>query len=81
MVRSSMSATAVWTRPRAIDWYRDHDRPYCGDAVTMAADALAGYQADIAAGKDSLLVCDTREAADALNQRLHTETPMPTWRS
>ena len=40
----------------------------------MAADALAAYTADIAAGKDALLVCDTTEMADALNQRLHHDT-------
>ena len=39
----------------------------------MAADALDGYRADIAAGKDALLVCDTTEIADALNQRLHDD--------
>jgi hypothetical protein len=37
----------------------------------MATDALAAYRADIAAGKDALLVCDTNEMSDALNQRLH----------
>ena len=40
----------------------------------MAADALAAYRADTAAGKDALLVCDTTEMADALNQRLHHDT-------
>ena len=59
---------------RAIGWYRTHDRLHCGDAITMAADALAAYQADTAAGKDALLVCDTTEMADALNQRLHHDT-------
>ena len=39
----------------------------------MAADALAAYQADTAAGKDALLICDTTEMADALNQRIHDE--------
>ncbi len=39
-----------------------------GDAVTMAADAPAAYRTDIAAGKDALLVWDTAETADALNQ-------------
>lgn len=58
----------------AIDWYRRHDRLHCGDEVTMAADALAAYKKDIAAGKDALLLCDTREMADALNRRLHRET-------
>jgi hypothetical protein len=37
----------------------------------MAADALAAYHTDTAAGKDALLVCDTTEMADALNQRTH----------
>jgi conjugative relaxase-like TrwC/TraI family protein len=59
---------------RAIGWYRTHHRLHCGDQITMAADALAGYSADIAAGKDALLVCDRTETADALNQRLHYDT-------
>jgi conjugative relaxase-like TrwC/TraI family protein len=59
---------------RAIGWYRTHDRLHCGDQIAMAADALAAYQADTAAGKDALLVCDTTEMADALNQRLHHDT-------
>jgi ATP-dependent exoDNAse (exonuclease V) alpha subunit len=37
----------------------------------MASDALAAYRADVAAGNDALLVCDTNEMSDALNQRLH----------
>ncbi|AGB24302.1 TrwC relaxase [Mycobacterium sp. JS623] len=56
---------------RAIGWYRTHDRLHCGDQIAMAADALAAYQADTDAGKDALLICDTIEMADALNQRLH----------
>ncbi|MFN6554246.1 MobF family relaxase [Mycolicibacterium septicum] len=59
---------------RAVDWYRRHDRLHCGDEVTMAADALAAYKKDIAEGRDALLLCDTREMADALNRRLHRET-------
>lgn len=59
---------------RAIDWYRDHDRLACGDQVTMAADALAAHQADLAAGKDALLLADTVEITDALNRRLHDRT-------
>jgi ATP-dependent exoDNAse (exonuclease V) alpha subunit len=55
----------------AIGWYRTHDRLRTGDAVAMASDALNGYLADRAAGKDALLVCDTWEMADALNRRLH----------
>lgn len=59
---------------RAVDWYRQHDRLRCGDEVFMAADAVIAYQADIAAGRDALLVCDTRDMADALNCRIHNET-------
>ena len=59
---------------RAIGWYRTHHRLHCGDQITMAADALAAYQADTAADKDALLLCDTTELADALNQRLHHDT-------
>ncbi|BBY41784.1 ATP-dependent DNA helicase [Mycolicibacterium celeriflavum] len=59
---------------RAIAWYRTHERLHCGGQITMAADALAAYQADTAAGKDTLLLCDTTEMADALNQRLHHDT-------
>jgi conjugative relaxase-like TrwC/TraI family protein len=59
---------------RALGWYRTHDRLRCGDPITMAADALAGYRADTAAGKNALLVCDTTDMTDALNQRLHHDS-------
>lgn len=56
---------------RAVGWYRSHDRLHTGDQVSMAADALAAYLDDRAAGKNTLLVCDTWDIADALNHRLH----------
>ena len=59
---------------RAIEWYRTHDRLHCGDAITMAADALAAYKADTAAGKDALLICDTTEMADVVNERIHSDS-------
>lgn len=62
---------------RAIGWYRTHDRLHTGDEIAMATDALAAYRADAAAGKDSLLLCDTKEMADALNNRIHHETIDP----
>jgi hypothetical protein len=62
---------------RAIEWYRKNDRLHAGDEVAMAARALEAYRRDIAEGKDSLLVCDTREMADALNQRIHNDTSDP----
>jgi hypothetical protein len=58
---------------RAVDWYRSHSRLHTGDPIAMAADALTGYQADVAAGRDALLICDTKEIADALNRRIHDE--------
>ena len=58
---------------RAVAWYRTHDRLHCGDAVTMAHDALTAYQADLANGHDALLICDTTEMVRALNQRLHEQ--------
>jgi conjugative relaxase-like TrwC/TraI family protein len=59
---------------RAVDWYRSHDRLHCGDAITMAADALDAYQSDMTAGRDALLVCDTTDMANALNDRLHHQS-------
>ena len=59
---------------RAIEWYRSHNRLHTGDPIAMATDALIAYQADVAAGKDALLICDTVEMADALNRRIHDDT-------
>jgi conjugative relaxase-like TrwC/TraI family protein len=59
---------------RAVEWYRGHDRLHTGDPIAMAHDALAAYRADIADGKDALLVCNTKEMADALNRRIHDDT-------
>jgi conjugative relaxase-like TrwC/TraI family protein len=59
---------------RAVEWYRSHDRLHTGDALTMAHDALTHYQADLAAGKDALLMSDSWEVCDALNTRLHHQT-------
>ena len=62
---------------RAIEWYRTHDRLHTGDQIAMAADALAAYRTDTAAGKDALLLCDPTEMADALNGRIHNEAADP----
>jgi hypothetical protein len=37
----------------------------------MSHDAVNAYAADVNAGKDALLVCDTTEMCDALNRRIH----------
>jgi len=62
---------------KAVAWYQQHDRLHTGDPIAMAADALAGYQRDVAVGKDALLLCDTTEMADALNRRIHDDTITP----
>ncbi|WP_319446943.1 MULTISPECIES: MobF family relaxase [unclassified Mycobacterium] len=58
---------------RAARWYQRENRLHAGDQIAMATDALSAYRADVAAGKDAMLVCDTNEMADALNQRLHND--------
>ena len=58
-------------RRRAVEWYRRHDRLHTGDSVAMAHDAFDAYHRDVAAGKQTLLVADTWEVADALNTRIH----------
>jgi conjugative relaxase-like TrwC/TraI family protein len=64
----------------AVKWYRNHGRLHAGDPIAMAADAMAAYLNDRADGKDTILIADTWEIADALNRRLHDEltTPGPT---
>jgi len=57
---------------KAVGWYRSHGRLHTGDPIAMAKDAGDAYLADRAAGKDSLMVCDSWEMADALNERVHT---------
>jgi ATP-dependent exoDNAse (exonuclease V) alpha subunit len=61
----------------AVKWYRTHGRLHTGDPIAMAADALDAYLADRANNKDTLLVCDTWEMADALNRRLHDTLTAP----
>ena len=58
---------------RAVRWYRCHERLHIGDQVTMADDAVAVWRADVAAGRDGLLIADRWEMADALNIRIHSE--------
>lgn len=62
---------------RAVEWYRKNNRLRAGDEITMAAEALEAYRRDIANGKDSMLLCDTKETADALKQRIHNDTIDP----
>ena len=58
---------------RAVGWYRRSGRLNVGDEVTMAADALAAWRADLDAGRDALLIADRWEVADPLNERIHRD--------
>ncbi len=58
---------------RAVGWYRRHGRLCIGDEVTMADDALAGWRADLDAGRDALLIADRWDIADPLNERIHRD--------
>lgn len=77
--RASLAVRNGGPKPlrRAVEWYRTHGRLHTGDAVTMAHDALTAYQADLDAGKDTLLMTDRWEVCDALNTRLHHHTVDP----
>lgn len=52
---------------RAAQWYRDHHRLHAGSLTAMMNDAVAGWESDTNAGKQSLLVASTREQVTALN--------------
>lgn len=56
---------------RAVGWYRNRGRLHIGDPIAMADAATTAYIAARAQGKDSAIVCDTWEIADAINRRLH----------
>ena len=56
---------------QAVDWYSDHDRLSIGDPLAMAEGVFGAYLGDRVEGKDALIICDTREMADAMNTRLH----------
>lgn len=55
----------------ATKWYRDQGRLFVGDPVAMAEDVYGNYLADRREGLDALIICDTWEMTDSLNQRLH----------
>ena len=52
---------------RAAKFYAEAGRLSAGSVSAMLEDALAGWRADIEAGKQSLLVASTNDYADALN--------------
>ncbi|WP_370325523.1 MobF family relaxase [Euzebya sp.] len=56
-----------------LDTYAAHGRLRDGDTEAMLDAAYTAWQADLAAGKTSLLIAPTRDHVIALNQRAHTD--------
>ena len=59
--------------PAAIAHYTDHGRVQVGTLGTVTDAAYTAWQADVAAGLDSLLLAPTRDLVAALNQRARRE--------
>ena len=56
-------------RTEALGFYLDRDRIHVGDQTTMTTDVFASWQADRAAGLDSIMLAPTRELVSELNQQ------------
>ena len=52
---------------KPFDWYLKNKRVTAGDKEGMVADVFAAYSADVAAGKNSLMLSGTNEDVKALN--------------
>ena len=52
---------------KPFDWYLKNKRVTAGDKEGMVADVFAAYSADVAAGKNSLMLAGTNEDVKALN--------------
>lgn len=60
-------------RVEAIDTYLDHDRIQGGETEAMVDAAYAAWRADRQAGRATVLVSDSNESVQALNQRARTD--------
>ncbi|CAM3583859.1 MobF family relaxase [Nocardioides marinus] len=56
-------------KPEALGFYLDRDRVHVGDLATMTEDVFAAWQADRAAGLDSIMLAPTRDLVSELNQQ------------
>ena len=56
-------------KTEALGFYLDRDRVHVGDLATMTEDVFAAWQADRAAGLDSIMLAPTRELVSELNQQ------------
>jgi DNA primase catalytic core len=56
-------------KAEALGFYLDRDRVHVGDLATMTEDIFAAWQADRAAGLDSIMLAPTRDLVSELNQQ------------
>ena len=56
-------------KPEALGFYLDRGRVHVGDLATMTEDVFAAWQADRAAGLDSIMLAPTRDLVSELNQQ------------
>lgn len=56
-------------KPESLGFYLDRDRVHVGDLATMTEDVFAAWQADRAAGLDSIMLAPTRDLVSELNQQ------------
>ena len=56
-------------KSEALGFYLDRDRVHVGDLATMTEDVFAAWQADRAAGLDSIMLAPTRDLVSELNQQ------------
>ncbi|MDQ6848795.1 MAG: relaxase domain-containing protein, partial [Actinomycetota bacterium] len=55
--------------PIALGYYLDHDRVHAGDRSTIIETAFAAWRADVAAGRESVLLAATNDTVRDLNAR------------
>jgi len=56
-------------KSEALGFYLDRNRAHVGDLATMTEEVFAAWQADRAAGLDSIMLAPTRELVSELNQQ------------
>ena len=56
-------------KAEALGFYLDRDRVHVGDLATMTGEVFAAWQADRAAGLDSIMLAPTRDLVSELNQQ------------
>jgi conjugative relaxase-like TrwC/TraI family protein len=56
-------------KPKALDFYLNHERVHVGDLATTTQNAFAAWVSDRAAGLDAIMIAPTRSLVAELNRR------------